>query len=141
MGVRFRLSNRKRIQNLHHVGSQDPEEAHLQEVHLPRCRPRPAPGHEIRELDRVARLPSTSPFQPRIKRREENFLKRLREAKKALTGEIGEKPTCIKTHLRNVVVIPEMVGSVIGVYNGKVFNQIEIKPEMINHYIGEFSMT
>merc|ERR1712013_421662 len=40
-----------------------------------------------------------------------------------------------------VVVIPEMVGSVIGIYNGKVFNQIEIKPEMINHYIGEFSMT
>merc|ERR1711935_714777 len=76
-----------------------------------------------------------------IERREENFLKRLRKAKKALTGEIGEKPTCIKTHLRNVVVIPEMVGSVIGVYNGKVFNQIEIKPEMINHYIGEFSMT
>merc|ERR1711935_911400 len=71
----------------------------------------------------------------------ENLLERLRKAKKALTGEIGEKPTCIKTHLRNVVVIPEMVGSVIGVYNGKVFNQIEIKPEMINHYIGEFSMT
>merc|ERR1712021_31821 len=79
-------------------------------------------------------------FNRGIKRREENFLKRLRKAKKALTGEIGEKPPCIKTHLRNVV-IPEMVGSVIGVYNGKVFNQIEIKPEMINHYIGEFSMT
>ena len=75
-----------------------------------------------------------------------------------MTGEVGEKPACVKTHLRNVVVIPEMVGSVIGIYNGKgefdcffvigflnrfflVFNQIEIKPEMINHYIGEFSMT
>merc|ERR1712172_157071 len=66
-------------------------------------------------------------------------IKRPRKAKKALTGEVGEKPACVKTHLRNVVVIPEMVGSVIGIYNGKVFNQIEIKPEMINHYIGEFS--
>ena len=36
-----------------------------------------------------------------------------------MTGEIGEKPACVKTHLRNVVVIPEMVGSVIGIYNGK----------------------
>merc|ERR1712221_6830 len=80
-------------------------------------------------------------FNRGIKRREENFLKRLRKAKKAMTGEIGEKPACVKTHLRNVVVIPEMVGSVIGIYNGKVFNQIEVKPEMINHYIGEFSMT
>merc|ERR1711971_808780 len=80
-------------------------------------------------------------FNRGIKRREENFLKRLRKAKKALTCEAGEKPACVKTHLRNVVIIPEMVGSVIGIYNGKVFNQIEIKPEMINHYIGEFSMT
>merc|ERR1711920_180159 len=46
-----------------------------------------------------------------IKRREENFLKRLRKAKKAMTGEVGEKPACVKTHLRNVVIIPEMVGS------------------------------
>ena len=36
-----------------------------------------------------------------------------------MTGEVGEKPACVKTHLRNVVVIPEMVGSVIGIYNGK----------------------
>merc|ERR1712122_256115 len=80
-------------------------------------------------------------FNRGIKRREENFLKRLRKAKKAMTGEVGEKPAMVKTHLRDVVVVPEMVGSIIGIYNGKVFNQIEAKPEMINHYIGEFSMT
>lgn len=33
----------------------------------------------------------------------------------------------IKTHLRNMIIIPEMIGSMVGVYNGKVFNQIEIK--------------
>ena len=36
-----------------------------------------------------------------------------------MTGEIGEKPACVKTHVRNVVIIPEMVGSVVGIYNGK----------------------
>ena len=41
------------------------------------------------------------------------------KAKKAMTGEIGEKPACVKTHVRNVVIIPEMVGSVVGIYNGK----------------------
>lgn len=38
-----------------------------------------------------------------------------------------EKPEAVKTHLRNMIIVPEMVGSIIGVYNGKVFNQIEIK--------------
>ena len=40
-----------------------------------------------------------------------------------MTGEAGEKPACVKTHLRNVVIIPEMVGSVIGIYNGKGTNK------------------
>ena len=34
-----------------------------------------------------------------------------------------------------------MVGSVIGVYNGKAFNQIEVKPDMVGHYLGEFSIS
>lgn len=53
----------------------------------------------------------------------------------------NEKPAVVKTHLRNMVVLPEMIGSVIGVYNGKVFNQVEIRPEMVGHYLGEFSIT
>lgn len=44
-----------------------------------------------------------------------------------MTGEIGEKPAMVKTHLRDVVVVPEMVGSVIGIYNGKgkCFNEFD----------------
>merc|ERR1719331_485159 len=53
----------------------------------------------------------------------------------------GEKPEAIRTHLRNMIVVPEMIGSVVGVYNGKSFNQVEIKAEMIGHYLGEFSIT
>ena len=40
-----------------------------------------------------------------------------------------------------VIIVPEMVGSVVGVYNGKTFNGIEIKPEMVGHYLGDFSIT
>ncbi|WZZ30337.1 hypothetical protein YC2023_013738 [Brassica napus] len=53
----------------------------------------------------------------------------------------GEKPEVVRTHLRNMVIMPEMIGSIIGVYNGKTFNQIEIKPEMIGHYLAEFSIS
>lgn len=40
-----------------------------------------------------------------------------------------------------MVVVPEMIGSVIGIYNGKIFNTVEIKPEMTGHYLGEFSIS
>ena len=33
----------------------------------------------------------------------------------------------MKTHLRDMVIVPEMIGSIVGVYNGKTFNQVEIK--------------
>ena len=67
------------------------------------------------------------------------LLKKLRKAKRECV--VGEKPEPVKTHLRKMVIIPEMIGSVVGVYNGAQFNQVEIKPEMVGHYLGEFSIT
>jgi small subunit ribosomal protein S19 len=49
--------------------------------------------------------------------------------------------SAVKTHVRNMIILPEMVGLVIGVHNGKDFVQVEIKPEMIGHYLGEFAVT
>ncbi len=46
-----------------------------------------------------------------------------------------------QTHLRNMPILPEMVGAVVGVFSGKVFNVVEIKPEMIGKYLAEFSIT
>mmetsp|Transcript_97353 Transcript_97353/g.135281 ORF Transcript_97353/g.135281 Transcript_97353/m.135281 type:complete len:147 (-) Transcript_97353:32-472(-) len=74
-----------------------------------------------------------------LKRKPMALIKRLRKAKRE--AETGEKPAVVKTHLRNMIVVPEMIGSVVGVYNGKTFNSVEIKPEMIGHYLGEFSIT
>jgi len=67
------------------------------------------------------------------------LIKRLRKAKKEANKD--GKPETIKTHLRNMIIVPEMVASVVGVYNGKDFTQVEIKPHMIGHYLGEFSIT
>ncbi|EEB09081.1 40S ribosomal protein S15 [Schizosaccharomyces japonicus yFS275] len=67
------------------------------------------------------------------------FIKKLRVAKAQAAP--NEKPEVVKTHLRNMIILPEMIGSVVGIYNGKVFNQVEIRPEMVGHYLGEFSIT
>ena len=60
-----------------------------------------------------------------LKRKPQALLKKLRKAKKE-AGPL-EKPEVVKTHLRNMLILPEMVGSVVGVYNGKTFNQVEVK--------------
>ncbi|CAJ0572408.1 unnamed protein product, partial [Mesorhabditis spiculigera] len=74
-----------------------------------------------------------------LKRKHLALLARLQKSKKAAT--VLEKPATVKTHLRDMIILPEMVGSVVGIYNGKVYNQTEIKPEMIGHYLGEFAIT
>lgn len=63
----------------------------------------------------------------------ENFLKRIRDKQK--------KGKEIKTHLRDIVIVPEMVGLTISVYNGKSFLQVNITEEMLGHKLGEFSQT
>ncbi|TPP60707.1 Small subunit ribosomal protein S15 [Fasciola gigantica] len=74
-----------------------------------------------------------------LRRKHVALLKRLRKSKKECP--FGEKPATVKTHLRNMIILPEMIGSVVGVYNGKTFNSVEIRPEMLGHYLGEFSIT
>ena len=74
-----------------------------------------------------------------MKRKPLALIKKLRKAKKE--ADEGEKPEPVRTHLRNMIIVPEMVGSIIGVYNGKTFNQVEIKNDMIGHYLAEFSIS
>ncbi|KZV53686.1 hypothetical protein F511_27431 [Dorcoceras hygrometricum] len=78
-------------------------------------------------------------FQRGLKRKPMALIKKLRKAK--LEAPPGEKPALVRTHLRNMIIVPEMIGSVLGVYNGKTFNPVEIKPEMIGHYLAEFSIS
>ena len=47
----------------------------------------------------------------------------------------------LKTHVRDVIILPRAVGKVVEVYNGNSYVKFEIKPEMIGHYLGEFAMT
>ena len=61
-------------------------------------------------------------FQRGLKRKPLALIKKLRKAKRE--APTGEKPDPVRTHLRNMIIVPEMIGSIIGVYNGKTFNQV-----------------
>lgn len=47
----------------------------------------------------------------------------------------------VRTHVRNMIILPEMVAITIQIHNGKEFVAVEMKPEMIGHYLGEFAIT
>jgi small subunit ribosomal protein S19 len=63
----------------------------------------------------------------------ENFIKRAKNKE--------GKNKRIKTHARSLVIVPELVGLKIQVYNGHQFVPIEIIVEMLGHRLGEFALT
>jgi small subunit ribosomal protein S19 len=70
------------------------------------------------------------------------FIRGLNEEQKVtfdkiVSGEID----VVRTHRRDIPIMPNFVGKKVAVHNGKEFKEIEIKPEMIGHYLGEFAMT
>jgi len=66
------------------------------------------------------------------------LLEKLREAKEA---QKQGKDVTLKTHVRDLIILPEMVEAKIAVHNGKEFVAMTIRPEMIGHYLGEFAIT
>jgi small subunit ribosomal protein S19 len=71
--------------------------------------------------------------------RQKKVLEKIRKLKKE--EQKGGRPQIIKTHCRDMIVLPEMVGITFGVYNGKQFIEVQIQPEMIGCYFGEFAVT
>ncbi len=66
------------------------------------------------------------------------LLGKLRAAREAVKAG---KDVTLKTHVRDLIILPEMVGMQIQVHNGKEFVAMTIRPEMIGHYLGEFAIT
>jgi len=95
-------------------------------------------GYKIDELKAmgVAELIPIMPARARRKvkrglsRGEESLLQKIRIG--------GQK---IRTHLREMIVMPDMIGKPIEIYNGKEFVKVEFQPEAVFHYLGEFALT
>ncbi|OBS67152.1 hypothetical protein A6R68_04303 [Neotoma lepida] len=100
----------------------------------------PTAGHVLLSYEQLIDLYSaTQRRRPNLRWKRHSLLKHLREAKKEAPPM--EKPEVVKTYLRDMIILLEMVGITVGVYNGKTFSQVKIKPEMIGHYQSEFSVT
>ena len=100
-------------------------------------------GYTLEQLQQM----SMDEFIKLLPSRQRRSLKRgLTEAQRKLLEKVRKykrlginKP--IRTHARDMVILPEMVGTTIAVHNGKEFVPVEIVPEMIGHRLGEFVIT
>ena len=97
-------------------------------------------GRSLEELQKLT-IEELIPILPsRIRRtlkrgltvRQDKFLRDIENKKP------GEP---LKTHCRDIVILPRFVGHNINVYNGKEFQKVYIEPQMIGHYLGEFALT
>ncbi|MCX6798755.1 MAG: 30S ribosomal protein S19 [Candidatus Diapherotrites archaeon] len=72
---------------------------------------------------------------------DKHLLGEIEKARKELSGEKGKKQKVLRTHLRDTIIIPPMVGLLFGIHRGNTFEIVEIKPEMLGHYLGEMALT
>ena len=101
-------------------------------------------GHTLDELQEMA-LDEVAELLPARQRRTiERGLSVEQEKLLETARNAGEEETAndpIRTHLRDMPIVPEFVGLTFAVHNGQAFERVEVEPEMIGHYLGEFQLT
>jgi len=101
-------------------------------------------GHTLEELQEMS-LEEVAELLPARQRRSitrglsVEKQKLLEEAREAGEEETANDP--IRTHLRDMPIVPEMVDVTFAVYTGQSFERVKVEPEMIGHYLGEFQLT
>ena len=69
------------------------------------------------------------------------YLRGLNYEQQLLFDKLKDATEPVRTHRKDLPIIPQFVGKTVSVYNGREFKDVEIKPEMIGCFIGEFVMT
>ena len=97
----------------------------------------------------LAELESTSLekiFSLLNSRQRRSLTRGITDSKRKLIEEIkaakaGTLTNPIKTHLRDLIILPNMMGVTVNVFSGKEFVPVQMRPEMIGHYLGEYVIT
>lgn len=95
-----------------------------------------------KNLDELQTL-SLSEFAELLPARQRRTIRRgLTEEQKRFVKKLDKKTDKpIKTHCRDMIVLPSMVGKTIRIHKGNGFVAVIVQPEMIGHFLGEFALT
>lgn len=69
------------------------------------------------------------------------FKRGFTEAEQTLLNDLEKHDKGVKTHCRDMIVLPSMIGRTIGIHNGKEFKDVLIMPQMVGHRFGEYALT
>ena len=93
------------------------------------------------EIDKLKEL-SLNEFMKLTTSRVRRTLSRgFTDQQKILLKKIRSGKKNVKTHQRDMIILPEFVGEKISIHNGKAFVTITIMPEMVGHFLGEYVLT
>jgi len=101
-------------------------------------------GYTLDELEEMSLDEVVELLPARVRRSIDRGLSVEKEKLLEEARERGEQETAndpIRTHLRDMPILPEFVGMTFEVYTGQSFERVEVEPEMIGHYLGEFQLT
>lgn len=94
-----------------------------------------------KKMEDVRKL-SLKEFTDLITARERRSIKRgFTPAQKKLLESLRKDKRDVKTHCRDMIILPEMVGKTVRVHNGKEFVAVRIIEDMLGHRLGEFAVT
>ena len=92
-------------------------------------------------MEELLKMPLADIIELLPARARRTYIRGLNPEQQTFVDKIKESHGPVRTHRREIPILPEFVGKTAMVYNGKEFAQVEIKPEMIGHALGEFAMT
>jgi small subunit ribosomal protein S19 len=95
-------------------------------------------GYKIDELKAMG-MSELLPLMPARARRK--VTRGLSRGEETLLAKIRGGDEKVRTHVRDMIVMPVMIGKTIEIYNGKEFLKVEFQPESVFHYLGEFALT
>ena len=95
-------------------------------------------GKKLEELQKLS-IKEFADYLPARQRR--TLLRGLDDRQKKVLENINKGKKEIKTHARDMVILPIMMGKTIKVHNGKQFFTVRIEDEMLGHTLGEFAIT
>lgn len=99
-------------------------------------------GHDLEELKKMPYDDLLEILPARARRTlKRGMTQRQKKLIEKIKGVVIGDNVKIKTHARDMTVLPEMVDLTIEVHNGREFIRVKIQPEMIGHYLGEFAPT
>jgi small subunit ribosomal protein S19 len=94
-------------------------------------------GKSVEELKRLGSQELMSILTSDARRK----YKRMTEADKKFLKKVENAKKPIKTHKRDMLILPIMIGKNISVHDGKAYQQVIVTEEMIGHRLGEYALT